>query len=153
MKYLFSFNEKYGYKEEKLGYENNPHCINYYFTNKDGINFKVSFNRTMNGHFEREYFTTNQKEKYGDLNTNDIYSIMSSVTQITIDFIKKYSPKLIIIYHIPSKKEREDRKLNPATLETPTKRALLNKRFLENKMPDGYKYELRGPTSYIKKID
>jgi len=147
MRYLRGFNDSYTYKEE-----NKPFSISYSFTNKEGIEFVVCFKKMKNSTYEREYFTTN-RSKFGDINSNDVYGIMNSVTQITIDFIKKYKPKEIIIYHIPSQKERVLKKAGKFDYSTPTKRAILNKRFLERSIPSNYTYELRGSNSYIRLIN
>lgn len=116
----------------------------YNFTNKDGLHFQVDFFNQGNERYVRCYKTIEHGES--ELNTNDAFEILSTVSNITLDFIKKYHPYMILIKHNDTKKERE---LNYEPFSN--KRALANKRFLERIIPDNYTYELKGSSSIITK--
>jgi hypothetical protein len=131
--------------------------IDYKFTNKNNNKFKVSFNRYNNStdesgdFYEREYINdNNNKPKFGLIKDNDPFNILRTVTNITIDFIKEYEPNKIVIHHVSTNDEIKSG-LN-TTVDT-NKRAKINKRFLENSLPDNYNYELKGSFSYITKIN
>jgi hypothetical protein len=132
--------------------------IEYEFRNKDNINFIVKFMITEKGKYSREYHTKSPDfNKYDELNTNDPFNILKTVTDITISFINEYQPKEIFIEHIPTKKERNiiNKSVeNGNRVHKPiTKRALINKRYLEKYLPKNYKYELHGSTSFIRIIE
>jgi hypothetical protein len=94
--------------------------------------------------WEREYRTLNKGLSV--LNTSDVYNIMETVTKITLDFIGKYEPNNITIFHIKTNKEALNDKIS--------KRALLNKKYLQPAISqlDNYYYKLLGSTSHISKI-
>jgi hypothetical protein len=137
----------YSYKLNSSHSDPNKREIIYNFTNKDNYEFEVVFYNLGNNKWEREYRTT--KKGLGVLNTNDVYNIMETVTNITIDFIEMYEPNKIIITHIPKNKEIDFNNPNK-----PNKRALLNKRYLKPAIDklDDYFYSLKGSTSIIEKI-
>jgi hypothetical protein len=137
----------YSYKLNSSHSDPNKREIIYNFTNKDNYEFEVVFYNLGNNKWEREYRTT--KKGLGVLNTNDVYNIMETVTNITIDFIEMYEPNKIIITHIPKNKEVDFNNPNK-----PNKRALLNKRYLKPAVDklDDYFYSLKGSTSIIEKI-
>jgi hypothetical protein len=132
---------------------NNPNTdiqsIKYEFTNKDGYEFEVTFYNFGNNNWEREYGTL----RYGlkALKSNDVYNIIETVTKITISFIEQFKPNSIKIYHIQTAKETNSKTNSP---NKPSKRALLNKRFLSKEIGkmDNYIYKLVGSTSIIDKI-
>jgi antitoxin component YwqK of YwqJK toxin-antitoxin module len=134
----------YSYKLNSSHSDPNKREIIYNFTNKDNYEFEVVFYNLGKNKWEREYRTT--KKGLGILNTNDVYNIMETVTNITIDFIEMYEPNKIIITHIHKNKEIDFNK--------PNKRALLNKRYLKPAIDklDDYFYSLNRSTSIIKKI-
>jgi hypothetical protein len=137
----------YSYKLNSSHSDPNKREIIYNFTNKDNYEFEVVFYNLGNNKWEREYRTT--KKGLGVLNTNDVYNIMETVTNITIDFIEMYEPNKIIITHIPKNKEIDFNNPNK-----PNKRALLNKRYLKPAIDklDDYFYSLNRSTSIIEKI-
>jgi len=142
--------EKYSYKEIK-----SPSGVSYTFTNKDNIKFNVYFDTSGGDRYTREYRI--DSDKYGafeEIKTNDVMGIIKTVTDITISFINKYQPDEIVITHIPSTKEKveHNKEEDDEFWETfTTKRATVNKRFLEKKIPFNYYYELQGNVSYITK--
>jgi antitoxin component YwqK of YwqJK toxin-antitoxin module len=137
----------YSYKLNSSHSNPNKKEIIYNFTNKDDYEFEVVFYNLGNNKWEREYRTT--KKGLGILNTNDVYNIMETVTNITIDFIEMYEPNKIIITHISKNKEVDFNNPNK-----PNKRALLNKRYLKPAIDklDDYFYSLNRSTSIITKI-
>jgi hypothetical protein len=126
------------------------HSVVYSFTNKDNFDFFVTFAELGEGKYIRSYKTYQQG--YSEINTGDVYSILKTITEITIDFINKYSPNEIKIEHMPNRKEYSRWRKDVEFRKQPNKRALLNKRFLENSLPSNYKYELDGHTTIITKI-
>ena len=134
----------YSYKLDPSHSDPNNRRIIYNFTGKDDYQFEVIFYNLGDNKWEREYSTI--KKGLGLLNTNDVYNIMETITKITLDFIERYQPENITIFHISKNKEANGIK--------PSKRALLNKRYLDpaiNKLDDYY-YKLLGSTSYISKL-
>lgn len=122
--------------------------VYYYFSNKNGIEFQVEF-VGKEGYWTREYrkLTGNP---FSVLDKVDIWEILETITDITIEFIKDYKPVQIKITHIPNTKEMKTGGFSYWKSKT-TKRALINKRFLEKKIPKDYSYQLIGSTSFIKK--
>jgi hypothetical protein len=137
----------YSYKLNSSHSDPNKREIIYNFTNKDNYEFEVVFYNLGKNKWEREYRTT--KKGLGILNTNDVYNIMETVTNITIDFIEMYEPNKIIITHIHKNKEIDFNNPNK-----PNKRALLNKRYLKPAIDNlnDYFYSLNRSTSIIEKI-
>jgi hypothetical protein len=135
----------YNYKLDKSHADPTQRRIIYNFTNKNGYDFEVIFYNLGDNNWEREY-STNQG--LAVLNANDAYNILETITNITLDFIERYEPNNITIFHIKKNKEESG---DP---RKPSKRALINKKYLEpaiNKLDDYY-YKLLGSTSYISKI-
>ena len=143
--------EKYSFTEH-----GNKDEIIYKFTNIDNIEFKVTFFRNISNTYEREYrIVSNMYGEFEEINTNDSISILKTITDITISFINKYQPEEIEINHIPSQKERlkyQHEEDSDFWFTHNTKRALINKRFLEKRIPSNYFYELNGMTSTITKV-
>jgi len=134
----------YNYKLDKSHADPTERKIIYHFTNKNGYDFEVIFYNLGDNNWEREYSTS---KGLAVLNANDAYNILETITNITLDFIERYEPDNITIFHIKKKKESGD-------TTKPSKRALINKKYLEpaiNKLDDYY-YKLLGSTSYISKI-
>jgi len=104
-------------------------------------------------YYTREYYTVGTKSKYAELNNNDSFAILDTVTKITVQFIKEFSPERIEIDHIPTLKERQDDAFIRDYLANKaiTKRAIANKRFLERDLPHNYSYELAHSISLITK--
>jgi len=132
--------------EQVLLNESYPFTSNsgeYEFTNKDGLHFHVRFYNQGDGYYVRCYGT----KEYGEseINGTDAFGILSTVSKITLDFIKKYQPVIIQINHNNTKKEHN------LSRSYTNKRALANKRFLERIIPDNYTYELNGSSSTIRK--
>jgi hypothetical protein len=124
-----------------------PRGIKYVFKDKDGNEFEVLFYNLGDGKWEREY--RSNKNGLGLIKTNDVYNIIETITEITIDFIEKYTPNKIIITHIPKNKE-----VNFDNPKKSNQRALLNKRYLKPAIDklDDYFYTLINSTSIITKI-
>jgi hypothetical protein len=129
--------------------EDKPRSVDYKFTDGEN-NFLVQFTYTEgNGFYIRNYFRVNTNKPYSLVNGNP-YRILGTVTEITIDFLKKFKPELLKIYHIYE--SGEDKREHP-------KRALSNKRILERELPERcpeYHYKLiRGggeSTSVIRRV-
>ena len=145
-----------------------PNSVVYTFRNKDGILFEVSFwlksffdeeiNDTDVDTWVREYkIVDNKHDHFQQVNKGDAFSIIKTVTDITIEFINKYKPNKITIEHIPTEKELDkvglsnyDPEEDYATWSNyESQRALINKRFLEKNLPKNYRYKLSGIFSYI----
>ena len=142
----------YNYTLDKTHNDSTKREIIYKFKNRDNYEFEVLFYNLGNGKWEREY-RTNEKG-LGLLKTNDVFNIIETVTEITIDFIEKYEPNNITIFHIRKNKEVSNQDLRNMVMDKPSKRALLNKRYLKPAIDklDDYFYYLKGSTSVIEKI-
>lgn len=130
--------------------------VSYFFTADKGSKYVVKFQRFPDNEWEREFTADG---KYMETSEGDVYKVMSTVTQITLDFIDQYEPMLIEIPHVDTKKEVQktfsDLKANTAMSiidkknKTSNKRARLNQIYLSNNLPDGYTYQLKGSKSII----
>ena len=130
--------------------------VGYFFKNDRGSNYIVKFNRFANEEWERSFTADG---KYMETGEGDVYRVMATVTQITMDFIENYEPNLIEIPHVDTKKEVEDTfrqlKISKATdiikmkSQLSNKRAKLNRIYLEKNLPQGYSYQLKGSKSII----
>lgn len=144
--------EKYSFEEVNDNIPWHNGYIIYEFENIDGVRFKVMFienHKEKNKNYTREYRIINGSP-FSELNSGDAIGILKTVTNITLDFIKKYEPYSITIEHIPTREEYKKHMKNP---EMVTKRAIANKRFLERDLPSNYNYELKGMVSKIIKKD
>jgi hypothetical protein len=140
----------YNYKIDDRFSDPDDEEIIYKFTNVDGFDFEVSFFNIGDNNWEREYRTV--KKGLSPLNTNDAYNIIETTTKITVDFIRKYQPNNVYIQHIPSRRESKLNNVNWG--EQSTKRAILNKKYLQpaiNQL-DNYYYKLIGSKSIISKL-
>ena len=130
--------------------------VGYFFKNDNGSNYIVKFNRFPNEEWERGFTADG---KYLETKEGDVYRVMTTVTQITLDFIDSYEPNVLEIPHVDTQKEIKDTfkqlKTTPATdiikqkSETSNKRAKLNRIYLEQNLPQGYSYQLKGSKSII----
>ena len=113
---------------------NKPQSVDYKFTDGQN-NFIVQF-RLNDGVYSRDYIINNNNNPYGIVNSSP-FRIIGTVTKITVDFIKKYNPKVINIYHIKNVGENRDEH---------SIRGLLNKRLLEIEIPKccpNYSYKMK----------
>lgn len=136
----------------------------YVFRNKDDVEFVVFFRPQSTWRIEdeniiwvREYSIRNSRgalSSYQELNTYDTYNILKTVTEITNQFLKDYQPKKVVIEHIETRQEMQDRMKTGERFssDTVTKRAIINSRFLKRDLIPGYSYKLIGSTSTITKI-
>lgn len=152
MRHLNSFNEHY--KFELI--ENDEYYKSYEFTTKNNIHMLVKFVQLglkRDNSFTREYYIIGGVSKYAELEQSDSFAVLDTVTKITVQFIQDYKPNKIEIDHIPSKKERDNKEFIKDYLDNKviTKRALINKRFLERDLPKNYSYELVRSKSIITK--
>jgi hypothetical protein len=120
--------------------------VGYFFTNDKGSKYIVKFERFPDDEWERSFTADG---KYLETEENDVYRVMSTVTEITLDFIDQYEPLSLDIPHIGTKKEVKTSDKS----KTPNKRARLNQIYLGNNLPGGYTYSLKGSTSIIKKYE
>lgn len=134
--------------------------VGYFFTNDKGSKYVVKFQRFPDNEWERGFTADG---KYQETTEGDVYRVMATVTEITLDFIDQYEPNLIEIPHIDTQKEVKktfsDLKTDTAQSiidkksKTPNKRARLNQIYLSNNLPGGYTYQLKGSKSIIKKYE
>lgn len=145
MKYLKSFNESVDYSivENKPGYiQYNFEIENYHF--ECGFNMRISMDD--GDLWVRNYKTVEKNNKILNLNP---FKILSTLANITKDFLIKINPALLHIEHINTKEEDDyymGKSLN--------KRANANYRYLKNIIPDDYTIEYYGvgnTVCYIKK--
>lgn len=132
--------------------------VGYFFDTDSGVKYIVKFHRYPNEEWERGFTADG---KYGETGDKDVYRVMSTITQITLDFIDSYEPNMIEIPHIDTQKEikttidqiraKSAKDVIKLKMEIPNKRAKLNRIYLERNLPQGYKYELKGSKSIIKK--
>lgn len=96
-----------------------------YLSTVDGIKYEISFERQFGNFWTRDYENAEHVGfDYSQTNKNPL-KIISAVTDVTEDFIKKYNPDAIIIHHINMKNEIcETDKLN--------KRAKINYYYLKD---------------------
>ena len=134
--------------------------VGYFFTNEKGSRYIVKFQRFPDNEWERGFTADG---KYQETSEGDVYRVMATVTEITLDFIDQYEPRVIEIPHIDTQKEVKktfnDLKTDTAQSiidrksKTPNKRAKLNQIYLSNNLPGGYTYQLKGSKSIIKKYE
>lgn len=150
MKHLIRFNEHY-----RFNFIDNGYSKTYEFTTKNNIEIVVKFcnlGLIDDEKYTREYYNKNGR-KYAELKDGDSFSILDTVTKITIQFIKDFSPNRIEIDHIPTARERENTKfvMDYLSNSVVTKRAIINKRYLERELPESYSYKLVNSKSIITK--
>lgn len=143
--------ESYSYKKES----EDDIEIKYSFKNRDNVKLVVVFKLIGDEEYERTYHIESEKYgRYDELRSNDSINIIKTLTNITVSFIGTYQPEEVIINHIPSQKEilRFSEHEDSDFWKTyNTKRANVNKRYIERKIPFGYFYELKGMTSHLVK--
>lgn len=150
MKYLKQFElfegTSYDFEESDCFYKKKakyPSKVEFEFFDKNGHLYVVHFTSLSQGNFIRDFFIDEDDIKpYKLTNFNDQWNILQTVTDITEEFLKKYNPLSLKIVHVGEKGEGDE-----------TKRAIVNKRFLERIVGDiGYKYELTKSVSMITKL-
>lgn len=134
--------------------------VGYFFTADKGSKYVVKFQRFPDNEWERGFTADG---KYTETTEGDVYRVMATVTEITLDFIDQYEPNTIEIPHIDTQKEVKktfaDLKTDTAQSiidkksKSPNKRARLNQIYLSNNLPGGYTYQLKGSKSIIKKYE
>lgn len=152
MKHLHKFNEHY-----KFEFKNNDYYKEYEFITKNNVHIFVRFYNLGfkdDNVYTREYFYVDGNiKRYGELNTDDAFAILDTVTKITVKFINDFKPERIEIDHIVGSKERNDSDYVKDYIanKVTTKRATINKRFLQRDLPKTYNYELVNSKSIITK--
>ena len=133
--------------------------VAYFFTSDKHSHYIIKFDRFPDGEWERNFTADG---KYMQTDEGDVYRVMATITEITLDFIDQYEPNKVEISHIDTEKEMRgtvnDIK-NQSVLDfinnkskISNKRAKLNQIYLSNNIPTGYTYQLKGSRSVIKKI-
>ena len=143
------------YLEDEWRNNDKIDSVDYKFT--DGtdnfvVQFRLSGGKMNPGVYFRDYFKVNCNTPYSLTNRNP-FRILGTVTRITIDFINKFKPDVLKIYHIKETREEGNNKHSS--------RALLNKRILQIEIPKNcpnYSYKLTTvlsseSVSVIKKED
>lgn len=152
MKYIEEFRIfegiTYDFEESDCFFKRNakyPSKVEYEFFDKSGHLYVVHFTAIRKGQYIRDFFIDEPNKKPYDLTGfGDVWNVMQTVTDITLDFLKKYQPYLLKILHAAERGEDRDN----------TKRALINKRFLERTVTKiGYNYELESSVSTITKVE
>jgi len=123
----------------------NLNIITYNFKTDDDYNFSVDFILDGNDIWNR-HFSTFEKQ-FDDINSQERFKILNTITKITLDFIEKYNPKKIKIYHVRSKSEFAN---NPYD---ENKRTRVNKYFLEKVLPSNYKIKTFGNNTEIDLVE
>lgn len=139
MKHLKRINELFDSSslEYKLALEKDDYYV--YEFEIDDYMVECDFSNLSEEIWEREY---NINGRY-DLQVNNPYKIVSTVTDITINFINLVKPDAILIKHLPMDVENvKDGKKN--------KRATINYQYLSKRLPKEYKlhYENEGRKTY-----
>ena len=121
---------------------NSPDSIEYTFTLENGIEFLVAFDEdAKTGVWFRTYEHIDKKKKSTyETGFNDPYRIASTVTKITLEFLRKNDISLLYIYHI---KHKDDIKSNK------NKRAKLHGIYLQKNMLNGFKFLQKNNISVI----
>ena len=145
------------YNWDRIREDSKSSSIFYRFINKYGTEYRVWFDwsgEEVDGVDTDVYSRNFQTLKGGfdETGEGDVLNVIRTVTDITRDFIEKFNPDEIRINHIVSDKE-EKKGLSTLNVDTVSKRAKINKVFLEKIIPNDYGYFLIGSTSHIKKKD
>ena len=140
MKYLKLFEN---YKKEI------HHDTIYYFFNIDELNFSVSFIQAyvnkLENTYERIYKTITKENEFAEVNKN-AYEIIRNVTNITNLFLEEYKPNILIIDHIKSSKDTEDKNIMNL-------RAKLNYKFLnKSNITNNYNFNYFNDTMHTSTI-
>lgn len=140
MKHIKTINELFdneGIEYNLVSATNN--FVTYQFES-DNKSFKCIFTNCEKDVWERDYSEDyNHREQ---ININP-YKIISTITNITIDFINSHKPKFIIINHLPMIGEK-------LLKNDKNKRAKVNYNFLSKNLPINYKlyYYNKGNNTY-----
>jgi hypothetical protein len=146
LKYYDFINESYEFKNTTRDLYDT--AVSYTFTNRDNIEFRVIF-ELKDYTWCRVYGIVGAKQ-FRELDKPDAINVVKTVTEITIDFINRYDPKIILIEHIPSESEKDDELYRPSD---ENKRTRVHRRFLLRLLPKNYKYSNEGPSSMITRIE
>jgi hypothetical protein len=116
----------------------------YTFTSRDGVDYLVEFKFWSDDNVWYRNFRTSRG--YSLTNDNDVYNVLATVSEITVQFLRENDIKFLNIKHIPTDGERMSEKI-------PNKRSRINKFFLQKWLPDDYVYRMVGSVSKIHKRD
>ena len=150
MRYLIDFKlfegVSYDFEESDCFFKRNakyPSKVEYEFFDKNGHLYVVHFTSLKQGNFIRDFFIDKDDiNPYKLTNFGDQWNILQTVTDITIEFLRKYNPLTLKIVHVGEKGEGDE-----------TKRAIANKRFLQRSVGEiGYGYNLDKSVSMITKL-
>jgi hypothetical protein len=136
----------YPYDKEEVSDE----YVKYYFDNDSGTSYVVYFaykrvSLSISDSYWSRSFET--KKGYNLTGEGDVYNVLSTISKITVDFLKEYDIDKLVIMHIPEDDE------NIGNRASENKRARVNKVFLKRYLPDNYDYKLEGFKSIITKKD
>jgi hypothetical protein len=123
----------------------NLNIITYNFKTDDDYNFSVDFIYDGDGVWNRHFSTF--ENQFDEINSQERFKILNTITKNTLDFIEKYEPKKIKIYHVRSRSEFEN---NP---NDENKRTRVNKYFLEKVLPSNYKIKTFGNNTEIDLVE
>lgn len=131
----------------------------YKFVCKDGMTIHVQFTEdtdTDNVYY-RDYGTGELDcLEYDEIGTNDGVRILRTVTRITVDFLDKVQPDKLLIIHVATAAEAQEKLANKrfggVVSDKPNKRAKVNRMFLERELPSNYAYIIDKSVSIISKI-
>lgn len=175
MKFIKTYNEiiltknSYEYKKVIIGDDFYYHII-YEFITESNENYEVEFRQISNVSYgkrekplkwTREFVT--KESGYRLTNSKDVFKVMATVSEITIDFLNSQECDILKIEHIPT----PDEILNQAKdygwgsgLNIENKRARINKMFLKKYLSKNnqlakqkYDYKLSGSISIITKVN
>lgn len=131
----------------------------YKFVCKDGTTIHVQFTEDpdTDGVYYRDYGTGELDcLVYDEIGTNDGVRILRTVTRTTIDFLEKVQPDKLLIIHVPTAAEAQEKLANKrfggVVSNEPNKRAKVNRLFLEQELPSNYTYSIDKSVSKISKI-
>jgi hypothetical protein len=77
-----------------------------YLFEVDDITYDVGFDKEFDNFWTRSYENSEHTELDHSQSNKNPLKIVSAVTNVTEDFIKKYNPDAIIIYHVKMKNEK-----------------------------------------------
>jgi len=117
--------------------------VEYTFTTKNDIVYKVEF-MYIRETWHRNFITIDGN--YEMVGNNDVYNVLATISEITVEFLKERDVSFMSIEHIPTNEEPMDHKVS-------NKRSRVNRAFLQKWLPDDYVYRLVGSVSRIRKRD
>lgn len=150
----YNLNENYHFEKTK----SDKFEVEYQFETRKNIKIRVFFYPTFTNRIDkwcREYVPISEMgyKSYNKLNIHDTYNILSTVAEITAQFLLEYQPEYLEIEHIETEEEMQARhqRKEEITSTLTTKRSRINKRFLERLKVPGYSYTMIGYKSIFKK--